>query len=138
MVKADHRAVAAPEHLTAASCEWFESVVSQFVLEQHHVHLLTLAAEALDRADQARELIAREGLTVAGREGCKAHPAIAVEKDSRAAFGSLLKQLGLDKAGAPKRGVGRPGRQVRHHLRTVAGLPPRVGQLGQRQRRLRA
>ena len=57
---------------------------------------LVLAAEAWDRCQQAREILKREGITIEGREGVKTHPCIAIERDSRAAFASLLKQLNLD------------------------------------------
>jgi hypothetical protein len=73
-------------------------VLTEYALEEHHVRLLTLAGEAFDRAGQARELIARDGLVVpTGAEGgFKAHPAIAIERDSRLAFARLLRELDLD------------------------------------------
>jgi hypothetical protein len=55
-----------------------------------------LAAEAWDRTQQAREILARDGITVEGREGVKAHPAIMIERDSRLAFARLVAQLSLD------------------------------------------
>lgn len=86
-----------PEHLSEASATWWASVVADWDLEPHHIHLLTLAAEARDRAEQARLMIARDGLlveTVTG--GTKTHPAVAVERDSRIAFARLLRELDLD------------------------------------------
>ena len=66
-------------------------------LEAHHVRLLTLAAEAWDRGQQARELIAREGLTTPTRDGgVKLHPAVRVEDAARIAFARLLRELDLD------------------------------------------
>jgi len=38
-------------------------VVGDYDLEPHHVRLLTLAAEAWDRGQQAREVLDRDGLT---------------------------------------------------------------------------
>lgn len=85
-----------PDYLQPATRDWFKSVVADFELDQHHVRLLTLACEAWDRGQQARLLIAEEGITVAGREGAKPHPAIAIERNSRVAFARLISQLSLD------------------------------------------
>lgn len=88
----------APAHLTAATRKWWLAVHQDYALEEHHSRLLTLAGEAFDRAGQARELIARDGLVVpTGTDGgFKAHPAIAIERDSRLAFARLLRELDLD------------------------------------------
>jgi hypothetical protein len=72
------------------------------VLQPHHVRLLTLAAESWDRGQQARELLEIEGITVPGREGSKAHPAISIERDARIAFARLIAQLSLDDVEEPK------------------------------------
>lgn len=90
-----------PPHLAPATRRWWLAVHRDYTLEEHHTRLLTLAAEAFDRAVQARELIARDGLTVPTADGSvKAHPAVAIERDSRLAFSRLLRELDLD-AGAP-------------------------------------
>ena len=39
-----------PKHLKKPTREWFESVMSQYELEEHHIRLLTLACEAWERA----------------------------------------------------------------------------------------
>jgi hypothetical protein len=76
-------------------------VVRDYQLEQHHVRLLTLAAEAWDRAEEARETIGAKGAYYEDRFGKpKTHPAIAVERDSRLAFARLLRELDLD--GSPE------------------------------------
>ena len=43
-----------PRHLRPATRRWFTGVVEMFELEDHHVRLLTLAAQAWDRCEQAR------------------------------------------------------------------------------------
>jgi P27 family predicted phage terminase small subunit len=87
----------APKHLKAATRHWFERVVADWTLEEHHTRLLTLAAEAWDRCQEARELIARDGLTTPTRDGgLKLHPAARVEDASRIAFARLLRELDLD------------------------------------------
>lgn len=100
---------AAPAHLQADTRDWFDSVAADYILEPHQVRILTLAGEAWDRCVEARQRIAKEGLTVEGREGLKTHPCVAIERDARAAFARLVAQLGLDDADEPKRGPGRPG-----------------------------
>ena len=84
----------APPHLGPETRKWFTSVVTTYHLEPHHLRLLQLAGEAWDRCQQAREAIAKEGLTVAS--GGRAHPAIAIERDSRLAFARLIRELDLD------------------------------------------
>jgi phage terminase small subunit len=86
----------APCHLHPATTAWFEQVTRDYELEEHHLRLLQLAAEAFDRCQDAREVLARDGMFVEGREGLKPHPAIAIERDCRLAFARLIAQLSLD------------------------------------------
>ena len=84
----------APRHLKPATRRWWVQVVARWVLEEHHIRLLTRAAEAWDRGDQARQQIDREGLTTSTREGgAKLHPAVRVESDCRLAFARLIREL---------------------------------------------
>jgi phage terminase small subunit len=87
----------APEHLRLDTKAWWASVHANWRLEEHHSRLLTMAAEAWDRACQAREILADDGILLGGREGgSRPHPAIAIERDSRIAFARLIAQLNLD------------------------------------------
>jgi len=87
----------APQHLQPATRRWWSSVVADFELEDHHIRLLTLAAESWDRCQQAREAIAEHGLTyVDGHGSPRARPEVGIERDSRIAFARLLRELGLD------------------------------------------
>src|SRR5262245_22176067 len=98
----------APKHLTPDSQSWWAAICEEYAMQSHHHRLLTLAAEAWDRAQQAREILDKDGITIEGREGgMRAHPCVAIERDSRAAFASLVKQLGLDDEGET-RAPGRP------------------------------
>jgi phage terminase small subunit len=117
-----------PAHLQPATRAWFVDVLEGYVMEQHHVRLLTLAGEAWDRCVDARLRIAKDGLTVDGREGLKTRPCVAIERDARAAFARLVAQLGLDDTDEPKRGRGNPG-SGGHGLtyEQISGLPPRRG-----------
>ena len=55
--------IAAPKHLRTSTRKWFASVVEAFELDEHHIKLLTKACEAHDRGEQAREALAKDGLT---------------------------------------------------------------------------
>lgn len=99
-----------PSDLTPEAAEWFSEVVNSFELESHHVRLLTLAARAWDRAEEARLILDKEGLTYTDRFGApRSRPEIAVERDSRFAFARLLREMALDlepppEARKPRRG----------------------------------
>jgi len=98
------KTVKAPAHLTAETGAWFCHVCGEFDLEQHHVRLLTLAAEAFDRCQQAREIIDKDGpICTTADGGLKAHPCIGIERDSRLAFARLLRELDLDATAPPER-----------------------------------
>ena len=88
-----------PEHLCIETAAWFASVLKEYELDSHHVRLLTKACEAWDRSEQAREAIAKHGLTYEDRFGApRARPECAIERDSRLAFARLVRELGLDVA----------------------------------------
>jgi phage terminase small subunit len=72
--------------------------VENFELEEHHVKVLTAAAEAWDRAQEARGAIAKHGgAFFTDRFGApKVHPAVAVERDAKILFARLLRELRLD------------------------------------------
>lgn len=86
-----------PEHLSEDAAKWFASVTTEFDLEEHHLKLLTLAAESWDRCQQARQAIAEHGLTYDDRFGApRLRPEVAVERDAKVAFARLLRELCLD------------------------------------------
>lgn len=90
----------APGHLSIATKKWWRQVASDYKLESHHVRLLTLAAEAWDRSQEARERLAADGTYIEDRFGqLRPHPAVAVERDSRLAFARLVRELCLDDDG---------------------------------------
>ncbi|MEO8625622.1 MAG: P27 family phage terminase small subunit [Candidatus Limnocylindrales bacterium] len=85
-----------PAHLSARGRALWQRVVAEFVLEPHHLAILGAACEAQDRMAEARAAVKRDGAYVDGRFGLKAHPALAVERDSRLALVRCLGALGLD------------------------------------------
>jgi P27 family predicted phage terminase small subunit len=86
-----------PAHLTTETLEWWQSVVETFELEEHHLRLLTLAGEAWDRCQQAREALQVHGLVYTDRFGQPhSRPEIAIERDARIGFARLLRELALD------------------------------------------
>jgi phage terminase small subunit len=93
----------APSHLSQSSRRWWLDVVNTWELDPHHLHLLSAAASALDRAEEARQTLAKEGSYFVNRHGeSKPHPAIACERDSRVLFARLLRELDLDAVPAPQ------------------------------------
>lgn len=92
----------APAHLRAETRKWVREIVSDFDLESHHFRVLVKTAEAWDRSEQAREQLVA-GLTVVDRYGTpKAHPCVAIERDSRTAFFRGLRELALDGVDSPE------------------------------------
>ena len=91
------KTIKAPPHLAAETAGWWLHVCGEFDLEQHHVRLLTLAAESWDRCQQARAIIDKDGpICTTADGGLKQHPAVAIERDARLAFARLLRELDLD------------------------------------------
>lgn len=89
---------APPPHLTRSADLW-RAVIDTFVIDAHQLELLRRLCEAADLADQARELVAAEGLTVVDRyEQTKAHPAVNIERDARIAVARLMRELRLEDA----------------------------------------
>lgn len=86
-----------PSHLSESARSWWQSAVKEYVLEPHHLRLLQLAGEAWDRAQTARAVIDKDGITFKDdRNNIRAHPAIAIERDARTGFARLVRELDLD------------------------------------------
>lgn len=87
----------APIHLSRAAKRWWRSIVENYDLEPHHIEILTAAAEALDRKDQARTLIAEEGIVISDGAGAPMmHPAVQVEDTAAVRMAHLIREIGLD------------------------------------------
>ena len=87
----------APRHLRRATAAWWRSVLRDYDLEEHHLRLLSAAAESWDRTQEAREALERHGLTFEDRFGQpRVRPEVAIERDNRLAFARILRELDLD------------------------------------------
>jgi P27 family predicted phage terminase small subunit len=99
-----------PKHLKGDIAAWWSSVVAEFELEEHWERVLTLACDAWDRAQAAREALDALGTTYTNRFGQpKARPEVAIERDARIAFARLIRELDLE---------GEPGGEPRPPRRT--------------------
>jgi len=77
-------------------------MAGSYDFEVHHLELLRLTCEALDRCWQARERVDEEGAYFVDRWGQpKAHPAVNVERDARLSAARLIRELGLDEEPSP-------------------------------------
>lgn len=87
-----------PKHLGPEGRSYWRAVERRFALEEHHYAVLQAACEAKDRAAEARELIASQGMLIGGDGGrmARANPLLRVERDAWTAFLRAEKQLGLD------------------------------------------
>ena len=89
--------ISKPKHLSRTAGKFYTDVFKEFELEPHHLKILTAACECLDRMQDAREQIKKDGLFVKDRYGqVKAHPAQKVEIDNKTLFARLIRELGLD------------------------------------------
>jgi hypothetical protein len=89
--------MAVPNHLIPDTQKWFQQVAQDYELQDHHLRLLTLAGEAWDRCNEAREILKRDGMTYLDRfNQPRARPEVSIERDSRIAFARLLRELNLE------------------------------------------
>jgi hypothetical protein len=95
----------APMHLSAEMRRFWGQVTDDYELERSALLVLKTACEAHDRAQDARRVIANEGMIVNNRR----HAAIDVEATAQGLFLRAMRQLGLDieQAGPVGRPIGR-------------------------------
>jgi P27 family predicted phage terminase small subunit len=100
-----------PAHLSREAKRWWRSVMDEFALESHHVALLTAAAEAFDRKEEARRIVADEGAVIRNRFDVPVpHPAVSIENAAAVRMARLLREIGLDDGTAtPDTRTPRPG-----------------------------
>jgi phage terminase small subunit len=87
-----------PKHLSRSSKQLWRDLTTEYSLDDAAgLRILRSALESLDRAEAAREAIARDGLLIKDRWGQdKVNPLCAVERDARSSFLHAMKALSLD------------------------------------------
>lgn len=98
--------MAPPKHLSTESKRHWRRLAAEYELTPDAHLLLKCAFENYDRAQEARELVNRDGLVIEG----KRHPGIDIEKQAYGLFQRFMRQLGLDID--PPQNVGRPSTAV--------------------------
>ncbi|MBA7496591.1 hypothetical protein ES702_07200 [subsurface metagenome] len=87
----------APMHLKKSTRQWVNGILKDYEFETHHIRLLILAGEALDRCNTARDVLNEHGPTYLNRFGePRARPEVVIERDSRLQFVRIVRELNLD------------------------------------------
>jgi len=85
------------KHLKAPTARWYQSVLAEFALEEHHRRILLCACESWDRCEAARLALKKHGMVYADRwDAPRCRPEVAIERDARLAFIRCVRELGLD------------------------------------------
>lgn len=91
-----------PKHLsTEARDLWKRLHDGHAIDDAGGLALLNSACESFDLAEQARALMAAEGLTLQGRQGPKPHPAAMIRHNAIASMHSALRLLRLSPEDTP-------------------------------------
>jgi P27 family predicted phage terminase small subunit len=88
----------APKHLQAPGRNLWQKVLAEFdISDGHDLTRLEQACGALDRVEQARRRIRKDGAYLKDRFGqLREHPAHRVEQCNRSLLARLLRELRLD------------------------------------------
>lgn len=72
-------------------------MVADYDLADHHLEVLRLCLEARDRCDEARKILAEDGVVYYDRFGApRKHPAVAIEENARIACIRAWRELDLE------------------------------------------
>jgi len=85
-----------PEDLSAEAQELWNKIYESVTLDVAATVILDELCRQHDRLRQAREIIKKEGMLIAGRYGRKTNPACGIERDASAAMMRAWRLLGLD------------------------------------------
>lgn len=88
----------APTRLSAEAKRWWVSITKDYDIDDEAGFLLLQTAlEAFDRMRGAQKIVKKDGESIMDRfEQIKAHPMLAIERDSRGQMLTALKALNLD------------------------------------------
>lgn len=85
-----------PAHLSERAAALWRTVGPTHAKTLARRELLTECLAALDRADEARAIVSKEGMTSTSASGVvHAHPAVKIEREFRQQFARLADQLGI-------------------------------------------
>lgn len=97
----------APEYLSKESKDFFNKIVEEYEFQEHHIKTLIMACECLDRIEEARLRIKKDGAYFEDKfHKPKPHPALKTEEQNKVIFARLIRELNLD-VESPG-GIGRP------------------------------
>lgn len=82
----------APAHLSREAKAHWKRICTDYELTADAAILLQSALEAWDRSQEARRIVAEQGMVIENRM----HPAMTEERLQRASFAQIMRQLGLD------------------------------------------
>src|SRR4051794_8035610 len=92
-----------------ARCWWNRLQTGYAITDDGGVAILNEGAWSVERAEQARAAIERDGLVLYDRFGqARPHPAVAIERDARAAVLRALKALRIEQPESLHAAPGRP------------------------------
>jgi P27 family predicted phage terminase small subunit len=86
-----------PKNLKTAGRNFWKNVQKEYeFVKSHDFELLSQAAECVDRMQQCREIVERDGMFQLNRNGNTVEsPALKIEKDQKRLFLSIIRELGL-------------------------------------------
>lgn len=92
-----------PQYVSKPGRAWLKKVSALFNFGKAEEDLLLIAATCLDRLDEIRQAVEKDGLTVLDRfDQSKAHPLLSVERDNRLTFSRICNQLRIIDDGSVK------------------------------------
>lgn len=88
-----------PAHLSDEAKKLWKSTVENYAIDEQAAMVLQAGLEALDRREQARVAIAKDGAVMLDRwQQAKPSPWVAIERDSAATLCRCFRLLGFDLA----------------------------------------
>jgi len=105
LVTGEQPAVKPPRKLGRPGANLWRTILSEYQIDDSAgLEMLALACEQLDRAQECKEQIDRDGLLIRTRHGPKDHPLLRTELSARSFVTRTLMRLGLTEI----KPVGRP------------------------------
>ena len=86
-------AMSTPENLGPRGLALWDSIADRFDLERHEAELLHEAARVADRLDLLDAAVRRDGVTISGPQGLRAHPALTEARQQELILTRLVASL---------------------------------------------